>query len=144
MVYGADAFGGIINLVSYDIDEQPEEVTLTLGEFKTINLGMNTSFNIDEVQFQFSSTYQKFGDDDQRIVTRDLQSVFDGIFNTSASNAPGSINNSYESLSLKGKMQWHKLAAYYNGINGEMGFGGGVAQALDPYGHGEYQHHLVG
>ncbi len=144
VVYGADAFGGIINLVSYDIDEQPDEVTLTLGEFDTINLGINTSFNIDELKFQFSSTYQKFGDDDQRIVTRDLQSVFDGIFNTSVSHAPGSINNSYESLSLKGKMQWHKLAVYYNGINGEMGFGGGVAQALDPYGHGDYQHHLVG
>ncbi len=144
VVYGADAFGGIINLVSYGIDEQPDEVTLTLGEFETINLGINTSFNIDEVKFQFSSTYQKFGDDDQRIVTRDLQSVFDGLFNTSASHAPGSINNSYEALSLKGKMQWHKLAVYYNGINGEMGFGGGVAQALDPYGQGDYQHHLAG
>jgi len=144
VVYGADAFGGIINLVSYDIDEQPDEVTLTLGEFESVNLGINTSFILDQVKFQLSSSYQKFGDDNQRIVTRDLQSVFDEIFNTSASHAPGTINNSYESLALKGKMQWRKITAYYNGIYGEEGLGGGVAGALDPFGHNEYQHHIAG
>jgi outer membrane receptor for ferrienterochelin and colicins len=144
VVYGADAFGGIINLVSYDIDEQPDEVTLTLGEFEVINLGMNTSFMLDEVKFQFSSTYQKFGDDDERIIRRDLQTFFDEIYNTSASHAPGSINNRYESLALKGKMHWQKIKTYYNGIYGEEGFGGGVVGALDPFGHNTYQHHIAG
>jgi len=144
VVYGADAFGGIINLVSYNIEEQPNEISLTLGEFKSINFGVNSSFTINEVMFQFSSTYQRFADDNERIITRDLQTVFDEIFNTSASHAPGSIDNSYESLSLKGKMQWQKLTVNFNGIYGKKGFGAGAAQALDPYGHGEYQHQITG
>jgi iron complex outermembrane receptor protein len=142
VVYGADAFAGIINLVSYDMGEQPDEISLSVGEFETINLSVNTRFSLEQIKFQLSSTYQKFGDDDKRIISRDLQTVFDEAFNTSASQAPGSINNSYESFSLKGRMQWGKLTASYNGMTGEMGFGAGVAGALDSYGHGEYQHHL--
>lgn len=34
-VYGADAFGGVINLVSYSQGEQPDELRMTGGEFDT-------------------------------------------------------------------------------------------------------------
>jgi len=144
VVYGADAFGGIINLVSYGIDEQPNEVTVTAGEFDTLTIGANGSFNINDIKFQLSANYQTFGDDPNRRITNDLQTMLDSTFNTTASNAPGSLNNSYESFAVKGKIEWQALSFVYNGISGETGFGSGAAQALDPKGYGDYQHHLVG
>ncbi len=144
VVYGADAFGGIINLVSYGIDEQPNEIKLTVGEFETFSLGGNVSFSFDEVKVQLSANYQTFDDDPDRIISSDLQSTLDSVLNTSASQAPGNLDNSYESLALKGKVEWQSLSLFYNGIDGSTGLGGGVAQALDPNSHGNYQHHLTG
>lgn len=144
VVYGADAFGGIINLVSYGINEQPDEISVTLGEFEATNIGINKSFILSDIKFQVSANHQSFDDDPDRMITRDAQSTLDGIFNSTASNAPGSLNSSYESFALKGKMEWQALSLYYNGIDGDMGFGAGAAQALDPYKQGNYQHHLVG
>jgi iron complex outermembrane receptor protein len=144
VVYGADAFGGIINLVSYGIDEQPDEVNLTIGEFNTFSLGGNVSFSVDEVKVQLSANYQTFDDDPDRIISSDLQSTLDNVLNTSASKAPGNLDNSYESLALKGKIEWQSWSLFYNGIDGNIGLGGGVAQALDPNSRGSYQHHLTG
>lgn len=144
VVYGADAFGGIINLVSYDINEQPDEVIITAGEFEALNLGVNSSFSLAGMKFQISANYQKFGDDPERIITSDLQTTLDGIFNTSVSNAPGSLTNNYESFAIKGKLEWQALSVFYNAIQGDYGFGAGVAQSLDPKGNGHYKKHIAG
>jgi iron complex outermembrane receptor protein len=96
VVYGADAFAGVINLVSYEQGEQPDEIQLTAGEFDTYDLRATKFFDWDGVSLQLAINYQNTdGDSDQKIDS-DLQTSLDDVFGTSASLAPGSMNTKNE------------------------------------------------
>jgi len=143
VVFGADAFAGVINLVSYDVGEQPKTITSSIGSFDNFNVSGSTHLITDEWSFQISGEYQHFSDDKNRVVQHDLQSTFDNIFGTNASIAPGRINNSFEQFTVNSKFNWQDLTISYFGIIGDFGFGGGVANSLDPTGQGEQDIHSV-
>lgn len=138
-VYGADAFAGVINLVSSK-EKQPA-MTAALGNFDTYALSLNNSFKGEEYELYFAMDYVTTNDDPGRRVNSDLQSVLDGILSTNASNAPGAIDEHYDVMSLMGKWRWQDLSLHYHTWrNFDLGIAGGVAQALDNKGSAESHH----
>lgn len=140
-VYGADAFAGIINLVSYEFDEADSFIGGRAGSFDTYELGGRHSFALGEAKFQFSFDYIETADDDDRIVSSDLQTTLDAAFGTSASHAPGIIDEHYEIFTALAKWQWNKASVeLFTWRNFDLGLSGGIAQALDPEGFSSVQY----
>ncbi len=134
-IYGADAFGGVINLVSYRSEAAPSNLSIAYGSFNSQSLAFQDHYSISDLKLNFSLDYISSDDDRGRKVERDLQSQLDDIFNTNASNAPGAMDEHYQVLSTLTQLQWRNLAVdlqtYYNF---DMGLGVGIAQALDSEG----------
>jgi len=134
-VYGADAFAGIINLVPYEHNEMPSTIGGRIGSFNTHDWYASNAFNIGNANVSFAVNYSRSDDDSNRIVHSDLQSIFDGIFSTSASLAPGVIDDHYEVISLLTDWTFEDISIdLYSWRNFDVGLGGGVAQALDQTG----------
>lgn len=144
VVYGADAFGGVINLVSYDQGEQADEVRVSGGEFDTYNVSGTKYFDWDGVQLQLAVNYQHTDGDPDQLIESDLQTNLDGVFGTSASLAPDSMNTSNEEVTFKAGLQWDKLSLNYYGAYNEFGYGVGVVPVLDPDNEGYYRLHQLG
>jgi iron complex outermembrane receptor protein len=137
VVYGADAYAGVINLVSFKRGKIPSGFGGRAGSFNTYDLFGRHSFSIGESDMQWSFDYTKSDDDSNRIVNADLQSTFDGLFGTTASKAPGPIDEHYEILTFLAQWQWKKLNIdYFTWHNFDMGIGAGPAQVLVPNGQG--------
>jgi len=143
VVFGADAFAGVINLVSYDIGEQPIAFSTSIGSFDSYNIAGASHLITDDWSFQISGEYQHYGDDKNRIVQHDLQATFDDFFGTNASLAPSAISNSFEQFTINSKFNWQNLTISYFGMSGDFGFGGGVANSLDPLNQGKQDLHTV-
>ncbi|MFT4929635.1 MAG: outer membrane receptor for ferrienterochelin and colicins, partial [Phenylobacterium sp.] len=125
-------------------EEMPSSVGVRIGSFDTTDIFARDSFTLGESHFQWSFDYSRSDDDSDRIVDSDLQSVFDNIFATSASKAPGSIDEHYELLGLLAKWQWHNFSFdYYNWRNFDVGHGAGISQALDPTGKSSVYENLL-
>lgn len=112
-------------------------MTKSIGAFNSYNVSGATSYRAEDWYFLLSGEYQHFGDDNNRVVQHDLQSTLDSIFATNASLAPGRINNGFEQFTINGKFKWQNLSINYFTMSGDFGFGGGVANSLDPHGYGE-------
>ena len=135
-VYGADAFGGVINLVSYEPGEMPSKLVFRHGGFDTWEAGFSHALKIGDGALQLAYEYQRSADDSGKIVNADLQSTFDRIFGTTASHAPGKFDEHYTISSLRAQWKWHALSFDVNDWrNLGAGLGAGVAQALDPRGY---------
>ena len=135
-VYGADAFGGVINLVSYEPGEAPSKWVLRRGGFDTWDAGFSHALKIGDSVLQLAYEYQRSEDDSGKIVAADLQSTFDRIFGTKASQAPGKFDEHYAISSLSARWKWRALSFdVYDWRNLGAGLGAGVAQALDPRGY---------
>jgi len=143
-VYGADAFAGVINLVSYEHNELPAQFNARLGSFNTVDISMSNQFSIGKSHIQWSFDYSKSDDDKSKIVNADLQSIFDNAFGTSASLTPGPIDEHYEVFTGLIKWKWQNINVdVFTWRNFDLGMGAGVAQALDPNGFSKsYQDQL--
>lgn len=134
-IYGADAVGGIINLVSYAPGEMPSRITGRIGDFDTRHLEWSHKAELGDSILQLALGAQTGDGDRSRIVTSDLQSTLDTNFGTSASRAPGPMENDHEIYSARVQWQFRDLdLSYMNWSNRESGTGAGVAQTLDPEG----------
>lgn len=142
VVYGADAFAGIINLISYDTDDHVDELEISTGEFQQRNASLITSTDWNSLSLNMAINYQHFGDDPDRFVYGDLQTTFDGFFGTSASRAPGNIDNSRETFTFNTRLSWENLQVQYYYVDNTSGYGSGVAQALDPDSSGTFTQHV--
>jgi outer membrane receptor for ferrienterochelin and colicins len=125
-VYGADAFGGVINLVSFDNADMPSTVSVRGGRFGTAAMSVQQALTIDEHRFSFAFDYMQYDDDPGRIVVSDLQATLDSIFGSIASNAPGRIDEHYDVLSLNARWQWQQWSLnYWTWRNFDVGTAGG-------------------
>lgn len=134
-VYGADAFAGTINII-----------TKTAGEINGSSFGVRAgSFKSWDTWFQHGSkqgeleiaSYLKIGgtDGQRRTVRADKQSELDGLFASTASLAPGSLNLGHDDIDGQIDLAYNKLrlrGSYTLRNNIEMG--AGLASALDPVG----------
>jgi len=135
-VYGADAYAGVINVITKTLtDIKNASYGASLGSFNSSNIWYQNAFNIGDVSLGFALETLKSDGDDGRILTRDLQSIFDDVLGTNASNAPGALDTNFDILDVR-------LSAVYNDIksnfwywdNDKAGVGAGAGQALDPTG----------
>ncbi len=139
VVYGADAFGGIVNLVSYSKDEVEPVFGGRLGSFDSYDFFGRGSFSYLYSYFQWSFDYSESKDDHHRVIDADLQSTFDSIFGTDASLAPGTYDEHYKVFT--GLLKWQKDELSIDMMtwrNFDYGVAAGIAQALDPKGSGAY------
>ena len=139
VVYGADAVGGIINLVTAKV--QKESLTLRKGSHDITDIAFNFSAPYGEATIGASLAYQHSNDDDGKTIERDLQTTFDEVFGTTASKAPGKLDEQYKVIDIHAFFDWRNVS--YSGHflgNSESGLGAGVAQALDPTGFHKTQH----
>lgn len=143
-VYGADAVGGIINLVSFNVGDAPQRVAARIGDFDTLEAEMNYHWRTENHALQMALSLQSSNGDDQRIITADLQTLLDLQRGTNASNAPGPFSGSYDIYSLNLQWQTGPLSVHYLDWNNlQSGVGVGVAQALDPEGEGKMRSQVV-
>lgn len=135
-VYGADAYAGIINLVSAQWQDRESEITLGGGNFGFQELSIQQAFGDEDHHLLLAADYMHYNDDPERIITRDIQSNFDDLFNTNASQAPGPMDERFEIATLNAHWQWQNWSLKYFGWrNFDGGVGAGGAMALDNQGH---------
>ena len=143
-VYGADAVGGIINLVSFEPGTAPKRATARVGDFDTAEAELNYQWQTENHSLQVALSGQTSAGDDGRVVESDLQTLLDQQFGTNASNAPGSMNTDYDIYSLN--LQWKTgplSVSYLDWNNVSSGDLAGVNQALDPEGEGNVRSQLL-
>ncbi len=136
-VYGADAFGGVVNIVTKDGNDIDGTTFGTrAGTSNTYHAWANHGGLYSGWEIALTGEYQTTKGDGDRVVPSDQQSVLDGIFNTSASLSPGRLNTDYEVIDLHlsfKKNHWD--INFWLNDKPNQGTGGGFANALDPTGN---------
>ena len=133
-VYGADAFAGVINVITKtkeDIDGT--EVGGRVGSFDTydgwgLHGGEWAGFDV-AAMVEYHDT-----EGHTRSIDADQQTVFDQLFGTQASLAPGPVNLQRENFDARldlSRGHWKLRAGVQRRDN--WGNGPGIAQALDPH-----------
>lgn len=145
-LYGADAFSGVINVVTKGAAElNGARLGFSTGSFDTQNYFLQYGHRFEnEWQLAASLEHVKSDGDDDRIIEQDLQSMFDQLYNTNASLAPGSLKTQFEvsniRLGLRNDSWDFALASW---LQDDAGLGNGVAQALDSEGKVDVEYHVL-
>ncbi len=136
-VYGADAFAGVINIITKDADSLAGlSAGARSGSFGSQSVWLQNGQTLNDWDVAFSFEYLDSDGDDERIINSDAQTGLDAIFTTNASLAPGTLDTRYEVLNTQLEMlrdEWKVLLWNWQLKDGGNGAGGG--QALDPMGH---------
>lgn len=145
-IYGADAFAGVINVITKSAEEYDGmEVGFRVADFNTRDAWLSYGSEYDNgMQVAFSLQLSTTDGDQDRVIESDAQTVFDSIFLTSASNAPGPMDTQQERVDLNLEIEkdnWN-LKYWSRHIN-DLGGGPGIALALDPEGFGEIDDYLI-
>lgn len=134
-VYGADAYAGVINLVTTDWEENTPAITAGTGSFGFNQLSLQQSLGDENHHFLLSIDYMTYDDDPKRIISRDIQSQFDEIFNTQASQAPGPVDEHFDIVTLNANWRRQNWSFdYFSWRNFDSGLVAGAALALDNQG----------
>ena len=137
-LYGADAFAGVINIItkSATATEQDNEVTLAYGSFDTRHASWLQRGNIGNIKALAMLDYKQ-SDGADSIITKDYATGFDKLMGTSSSHAPNRVNRQFRTLDLRTELalqQW-KLRSSWQEV-WDLGTGAGLVDALDPIGRG--------
>lgn len=138
-VYGADAFSGVINIVTKAMDDiNGIETGLRLGSFNTKDVWVLVGKNVSGIDVAATLQYQKT-DGQREIIESDAQAELDEVFGgmgaSPVSLAPGSVNTQAANLDARldlSKDKWRLRAGYQR--RRDMGSGAGLGQSLDPTG----------
>lgn len=118
-LYGAEAFAGVINLVTYGAEDDTV-VAANLGSHQQRGVSARGSVEISTSwDLSWYGEYFDIGRDDSRIIDTDTQTIFDGIFGTNASLAPGALNDDMTQrvISLKLQNESWRLASHFFNID---------------------------
>ena len=133
-VYGADAFSGVINIITKNKDDiDGTESGLRVGSFDTAAAWLLHGSHHQGIDIAFSLEMETSNGHDGWIQT-DGQTPLDQTFGTSASFAPGPVNLHHRDLSTRidlSQDHWRFRAGYQERRN--FGTGAGLV-ALDPIG----------
>ena len=134
-LYGADAFAGVINIITKNADDIAGTQTgAGIGNFgqKSAWLQHGSRYGTKKMAFNLEA-YKTNGWDS--IVKSDAQTLNDQIFQTNASLAPNKVNTMKEVLEARFELTGLNdiLRIGYQG-NYNIGTGTGLIQALDPEG----------
>ncbi|WP_461518885.1 TonB-dependent receptor plug domain-containing protein [Porticoccus sp.] len=130
-LYGADAFAGVINIVTKEADGTDHfETGVRYGTYNTKEYWASKSGSIGEIRFYGILEAQKSDGYDEKI-SSDAQSLLDLYTGTNASLAPGSVNMQRENYDGRIELGYKNfvLRAGIQSRN-NAGDGVGAAQAL--------------
>jgi len=132
-VFGADAFAGVINIISKD-KIKSTEIGVRLGSFNTQDGWILQAGKLKDFEVMLALEYHSTEGQNQ-IIAADAQTAFDGMFGTDASLAPSQVNLSRRNFDalVKVKKNLWRLRFGYQGRQ-DFGLGAGGNQALDPNG----------
>ena len=144
-IYGADAFGGVVNLVSLSADDKTKSFRASAGNWRSRDIAVEYGGHNSDIQWHVSGEYQTSEGDLNRVIDSDLQSMFDFRFGTDASDAPNAFASQYEVITLNGQLNLDQLDIdYFHTENRDVGTGAGTAQALDSVGVGDFKQDILG
>ncbi|WP_026016911.1 TonB-dependent receptor [Catenovulum agarivorans] len=127
-VYGADAYSGVINIITKTSDNGFENnFGAKVGSFKTKSAWLNYGHKDEGYSYTVNSQWQTTDGDLGRVVDQDLLSIM-GL--TDLSLAPGPLDTKHEYIDLHfdGRYKNFYTNLWYLDIEG--GTGAGAAQAL--------------
>jgi len=132
-VYGADAFAGTINIITKDAQYLGEksQAGVRYGSYDSAEVFTNYGYTQEELSLGVNLSYMTSNGDSSRKVEADLQTTLDGIFNTSASQAPDALHTNYELLNLNLNLLYKDFEMNLWGQLSEKGTNAGIANALD-------------
>ncbi len=140
-VHGADAFSGVINIVTKNAGEiAGTHCGVRRGSFDTRNAWIQTGGNWGGIETAFTLEYFATDGDRDRVVSSDQQTIFDGLFGTSASLAPGRLATGFQIFNTNLELargHWKMRLWHWHLEDAEMG--SGVAEALDHEGRGDLE-----
>ncbi|MDG1819007.1 MAG: TonB-dependent receptor plug domain-containing protein, partial [Porticoccaceae bacterium] len=132
-LYGADAFAGVINLVTKGPAEiEHNSAGATLGDYGTKNIWLSAAAEKGELAY---SAVIELGETDgtDEIIESDAQSILDFIAGTSVSNAPGPVNRSAQNVDIRLEGLYKNMRLRLGGqIRKDIGDGAGAAETLNP------------
>lgn len=134
-LYGADAFAGIINIITKGPDDiHGLSVGARGGSFDTRGGWMEYGGSLADFKVAFSVEAERT-EGWKGVVEQDFQSSLDDLFGTRASLAPGPMNTMKDMLETRLEVLHgaSRLRAGYQGRSG-LGTGPGIGDALDPGG----------
>ncbi len=141
VVYGADAFAGVINLVVPDPgDSSNNQITVRTGEdkhrdFMFAHGGEGKAGLTQDMAWYVAAEYSESGTQSGRVVDTDLQSFFDGIFGTAASFAPSVLSDQHTLSNIHIKLKKGGLSLDHFGLKGKGSARTGAANSLDQRGY---------
>ena len=135
-IYGAEAFSGVINIITRTAEDVNEDVELGVryGSFnsKAVFGGYRADWDGGGLYFN-GHFYSTDGQDE--IIDTDFQSYLDSVTGTSASLAPGQVNLSRRNVDLNLDLRLGSLVLKGNyQERRDAGTGAGISQALDSHG----------
>lgn len=137
-LYGADAFSGVINIITKNREEISQtQFGTRLGSFNHKATWLQTSSSFGETDIAFSLEAEKT-DGWKETITQDAQTIIDNDPNNpteAASLAPGSVNAMRDTIESRLEVSngHYRLRMGYQGRS-NIGTGPGIAQALDDHG----------
>lgn len=143
-VYGADAYGGVINIITKSAQDIPEsEVGAGYGSFNTRDAWLLAADRLGNISTSLTVEYSDT-DGHREHIDADHQSWWDQRMGTDASFAPGPVQLSRRALDLHLDLQmenWLLRGSYQRRDN--VGNGAGFYEALDPQGRYESTRYTV-
>ena len=133
-LYGADAFTGVVNIITRKQAPTDTQVTVSRGSFDTSNARFVSGTKIKGVNIVTALEYTQTDRHAPRI-EQDQQTLLDLSFGTNASLAPSNAKTDREELGfhLNAAGKYANFAIRASRWN-DIGLGVGVAGALDPVG----------
>lgn len=134
-LYGADAFAGVINLITKSpLDHEGTDVTVSAGSFGTRRGSVLQSLRGAGASALFSAAWLQTDGDPDAIITHDAQSNIDDLgLAPPASLAPGPVPMRARALDLRGDIMAGDFRIRLGWMQAtDTGAGAGLADALDP------------
>lgn len=135
-IYGADAFAGVINVITKSAAEMPAALGARMASFGTAHAWMQHGMQLGEYHFGLSLEASNTEGDRDRLIESDLQSFFD-IFlpPPGVSLSPGPVNTRQKRFDIRAMLSKNNWSMnFWNWRQDDLGTGPGIALALDPVG----------
>jgi iron complex outermembrane receptor protein len=132
-LYGADAFSGVINIITKNHDElRGTQTGIRTGSFGTQAAWFTHGKSYNGLNIGFTLEAETT-DGWKKIVEHDRQTEFDAMFKTNASLAPNSVSTMKDMIDARLDMSYQnsRLRLGYQGRS-NIGSSVGYAEALDP------------
>ena len=131
-LYGADAFAGVINIVTKGPDEIVENTAgLGFGNYNSKNLWLSAARKYNELAMSGVLEISKT-DGAEQIITSDGQSLLDAITGTNVSNAPGPSNTQRNNIDFRFEANYKNLTLRSGAqIRNDWGDGAGAAEVIN-------------